>query len=508
MSRVIEMGGTVVGVLNPSTGKVQYDKDAINTKIQEMIAGQQPGAEKGKLQTSVRISYRYDKHRIPNNDAIYKLWKSNPLVQNRIVQLNSLVFGRGFNYAYDENTQKIIDRFWRLNRLRSQLNPIMTDSQLYGETFIGLFPQASGDVLIAIYDPGMVHIDFNPANINDIREYIVVYKDEETGKDEQLKFKPAYQYLNEIEFATPISKAVTKVKNALSGNKGIPGFDGLMIHVKFNNSSSEVHGTSCFTQTYGVLCDYMDFRGDRLLIHQMYGSPMFDITIDTDDPQKIRDRIDELASFQIGSNPVHNTSEEWKPLEFSGTADNAQYDEDAMRGLICAGFNMPEHMVFNQSRGKESQDGTFALNKVAEDMQDAFGDAFIEMHKVAVAFAGGDIAQVENGQLIFPEISTMSEKAKAETYVLKVGAQICSRETASYNTGHNWAVEKDKISDEMKMFNPLANTEEGGGIMGGRFSSKINNQDPDRDNGEDDRIARGKASNIRTQTFGNRKSNN
>jgi len=500
------LGNRVVGYMN-RFGKVVYDKPAVKETITEMVAGQ--AGQKTFTPTNVRVSYRWDTNRVANNDAIYLLWKDNPIVQNRLRQLNSLVFGRGFQYSYDNATQQIIDRFWRVNRLRSKLNPIMTDAQLYGETFIGLFPQKTGDVLVAVYESDTVQIDFDPSNVDNINCYYVTYKDEEKGDNETLKFMPAYQYVNNLEFATPVGKTVTKVRNALGlGKTGLGGMDGLMIHVKFNNCSSEIHGTSDFRQSYGVVNDYMDFRGDRMNIQSLYGSPMFDITIDTDDPEKITKRIDELAGFAIGSNPVHNKSEEWKPMQFNGQSGNAECDEKAMRGLICAGMGMPEHMLFNQSIGGESEDGAYALDKIAEDMQDAFGDAFVIMHKIAVSYAGGDITKVDEGQLIFPEISTMTEKAKAETYVLKVGANICSRETASYNTGHNWAVEQPKILNEMKEFTPMAQTVEGGGIMGGRFSTQVNNQDPERDDGSDDRQARADAQNISTQTFGDRKTNN
>ena len=47
----------------------------------------------------------------------------------------------------------------------------------------------------------------------------------------------------------------------------------------------------------------------RILSSALYGSPAYDITIETDDPQVIEDRINELAGFAIGSNPVHNAQE-------------------------------------------------------------------------------------------------------------------------------------------------------------------------------------------------------
>ena len=49
---------------------------------------------------------------------------------------------------------------------------------------------------------------------------------------------------------------------------------------------------SLFTrqQVSDLVQDYMDFVGDRLTIHQLYGSPAYDITIETDDPQVIEDR--------------------------------------------------------------------------------------------------------------------------------------------------------------------------------------------------------------------------
>lgn len=512
MAYEVVMGGNVIGTLGPD-GKMNYDKDHVQGVVREMIAGQQGGKSsggKGGFFTTVKVTYKWDRNRKANNDAIYNMWKRNPLFQNRIRQLNALVFGRGFSYSYDDSTNQLIKRFWKFNRIKQKLNPMMTDSQLFGEVFIALLPQTSGDVIMSIYESNQVEIDFNPASVDLINYYYVGYKDEEANKDVVLKFKPLYQYLNEMEYTGgTLQKAVRTVKRAISGTKaGLGGFDGVMVHVKFNNSSAEVHGTSDFRQVYGVINDYMDFRADRMAIHQMYGSPMFDIQIETDDPELIANRIEELAGFTIGSNPVHNEKETWKPLEFKGSSDNAEYDEKAMRGLICAGTGFPEHLLFNQSIGQESEDGTFALNKLAEDMQDSFGEAFMDIHKFVVSIGGGDITKVDEGQLIFPEISTMSEKAKAETYVLKVGANICSRKTASFNTGHNWDVEEKQILEEMDTFGSLMNTQEGGGMMGGRFSTRGNNQDPNRDDGSDDRKKRANAANVTTQVMGDRKTNN
>lgn len=514
MGYEVIMGGQVIGTLGRD-GKMNYDPDHVQTKVQEMIAGQaSTGGKSGSkgFFTSVKVVYKWDRNRMANNDAIYALWKKNPLVQNRIRQLNALVFGRGFSYSYDDATKDLIDRFWRFNRVKQKLNPMMTDAQLYGEVFIALLPQKSGDVVMCVYESNQVEVDFSPSNVDMVNQYIVGYKDEEANKDVQLKFMPMYQYLNDLEFGSAgvMAGAVRKVRKALgmNGTAGLKGFDGAMIHVKFNAGSAEVRGTSDFRQSYGVINDYMDFRGDRMAIHQLYGSPSYDIEIDTDDPEVIAGRIEELAGFTIGSNPVHNAKEKWKPLEFKGASDSVEYDEKAMRGLICASTGFPEHLLFNQSIGQESEDGTFALNKMAEDMQDSFGDAFVDMHKFVVAIGGGDITKIDEGQIVFPEISTMSEKAKAETYVLKVGAKICSRKTASLNTGHNWDIEEKQILEEDQVFGSLVGSQEGGGMMGGRFSTKANNQDPNRDDGSEDRQARANSRNISTQVMGSRKTNN
>lgn len=492
MAYVIQTHGIQVGELSPSGEIIKS-----NTKISEQIAGQQTSGKKGGfVGGSAKVVYKFDKNRNANNDAIYNLWKNNPIIQNRINQLNSLVFGRGFDYSYETATEEIIDRFWNLNRVRNKLNALGTDAQLYGEIFIGLFPQKNGDVLMAIYESNQVNIDFNPANVDDVNKYIVTYKDEEKNKDETVEFIPAYKYLNDIEFTnTAVGRTIRKVRKSL----GKVSMQNVMVHLKFNNSSAEVHGTSDFRQVYSTVNEYMDFRSDRLAIHQMYGSPMFDIEIDTEDDKYIEQRIEELSDFTIGSNPVHNSKEKWTTLEFKNPADSAKHDEASMRGLISAGLNFPEHLVFNQ--GNESEGGTFALNKLAEDRQDAFGNAFTEIHKFVVAIAGGDIANVNEGQIVFPEISTMSEKAKAETYVLKVGANICSRQTASYNTGHSWEIEQPRIAEEMEMFSLDDATL---GRVGGRFTTRKNNQDPDRDDGTRDRREKLEVKNVTSAIMGSK----
>lgn len=474
--------------------KIRYDKE----KISEMVAGSQGG--KFTI-TSVKPTYQFDSNRKANNDLIYSFFKQNTLMQNRVRIVNSLVFGRGFTYSYDNATKIAIDRFWAVNKFRPQLNKMGTDLQLYGDVFLGLFPQDTGDVLVGVYHPSSVDIDFNPINPSDINHYYVSYRNEETNKDETFQMYPIEKFIRDVEYDGPISGTVRKVKKLLSGNPLPGGMKGCMVHISANATSSEIHGTSDFRQSYGPLNDYMDFVGDRLNIHQIYGSPMIDIEIDTDDQDKIDQRIEELIGFQFGSNPVHNKQETWTPLELKINAAPAQHDEKVLRGLICAGTGIPEHLLFNQIEDQD-ESGTFVLNKMAEDIQDSFGDAIIDVHKFVAYMASIDMINVTDGQIIFPEISTMSEKLKAETYVLKVGAKICSRKTASYNTGHNWDTELVQIQEEMAIFEDPMDDPNMAGIIGGRESSRINNQDPNRDDGLDDKNARQGAKNVNDQTFG------
>lgn len=506
MGYEVMLGKHVIGTLGQDN-KINYNPDKVKAQLQEMFAGQTGGS----FFTTAKVVYRWDRNRKTNNDMIWNMWKVNPIMQNRIIQLNALTFGRGLKWLYDEGTQEIIDRFWRINRLKNKLNAISTDAQLYGEVFIGLFPQTSGDVLVSIYGANQVDIDFNPGDIYNVNRYIVTYRNEETNKDEQFEMMPIEKYLNEIEFSKGINTGIIKkVRKSLGlyGATKVKG-KGVMCHVKFNNDSSEVYGTSDFRQIFDLLPDYMNFVGDRMTVHQLYGSPAYDITIDTDDPKVIVDRVEELAGFTIGSNPVHNTKETWKPLEFNSNGMSATGDEKILRGLLCAGTGFPEYLLFNQSETSGDSDNTFALTKIAEDRQDTFKDAFSDIHRFVIAIAGGDPSAIDDGELIFPEINTMSEKAKAETYVLKVGANICSRRTAAMNMGHNWNIEEQQILEERDTFGDLlGSNSDAAGAMGGRFTSRINNQDPDRDDGADDRNARANASNISTQVMGDRKTNN
>lgn len=494
-------GKTIVGTLG-ADGKMKYDKNAINTAVQELIAGQS-GKTTGRFSTTAQVVYRYDTSRKTHHDNMWSLWKSNPIMQSRITQLNALVFGRGLKWVYDDNTQAIIDRFWRVNRLRAKLNSLSVDAQLYGEVFIGLYPQDTGDVLVSFYESRQVDIDFDPGDVNRINRYIITYKDDESGKEEQFDMMPIENYLNEIEFSNGINNgAIQKIRKAL-GLKGAAKIKGkgIMCHIKFNNSTGEVYGTSDFYQVSDLVQDYMDFVGDRLTIHQLYGSPAYDITIDTDDPQVIEDRINELAGFAIGSNPVHNKQEEWKPLDFDNGGLQPTADDRLLRGLIAAGMSFPEYMLFNQNEIADG-DNTFSVTHLAQDRQDKFAEAFTDIHKVAIACAGGDPAAIDDGQLIFPEIDTMSEKTKAETYVLKVGANLCSRRTASMNMGHNWDIELQQILEESETFAQLTANSDFAGVMGGRFTNRENNAaNPDNegaDDGSRDRRRRNDATRVDT----------
>jgi hypothetical protein len=312
---------------------------------------------------------------------------------------------------------------------------------------------------------------------------------------------PIENYLNDIEFSQGVTTGIiqkVRKKLGLMGPARVKG-KGVMAHIKFNNSSSEVYGTSDFYQISDVLQDYMDFVGDRLTIHQLYGSPAYDVEIDTDDPQVIEDKINELAGFTIGSNPVHNKEEKWTPLEFKSGALEPSGDDKLLRGLLGAGMSFPEYMLFNQSE-PSGDDNTFAVTHLAQNRQGAYRDSLVDIHKFVIAIAGGDISAVDNGQIVFPEIDTMTEKAKAETYVLKVGANICSRRTAAMNMGHNYDIEIERIIEENETFGELMGNPDFAGAMAGRFSSRLNNgasQEPG-DDGASDRKNRNDATKVQT----------
>lgn len=480
-------------------GKVHYDRE----EIRELIAGESQKTS-GKYNTTAYVTYRYDTGRKSYTDNIYDLWKESPIIQNRVNQFNSLVFGTGISWIYEAKTQELIDRFWRINRLKRKLDAMCTDAQLYGEVFIGLFPQTSGDVLASVYTSKQVDIDFDPSDIYKVNRYIITYKDEEKGRDEQFDMMPIETYLNEIEFGQSINGGlVGKIRKSLgmTGNARVKG-KGVMCHIKFNNSSGEVYGTSDFKQGADYVQDYENFIGDRFTIHEIYGSPAFDITIDTDDPEVIEERINELAGFTIGSNPVHNTTETWKPLEHNTGGLSPTSDDRLFRGMLCASMSFPEFMLFNQDENSSNDNNTFAVAKLAENRQAAFREAFVDIHKFVVAIGGGEILTVDDGQIRFPEIDTMSEKTKAETYVLKVGANIVSRRTAAMNMGHNWELEKEQIIDETIEFGELTGNSNFAGMMGGRFTDRQNNAASENadsaDDGTRDRQRRADATRVDT----------
>lgn len=446
------------------------------------------GTKKDYSPTPV-VTYRVDSDRVSNADDMWSLWKINPVMQGRITQLNDLVFGKGIQYAYqDQNIQAIIDRLWRVNRLQSKLDQIGTNSQLYGDVFVAMYPQKSGDLLLAFYEPAQVEIDFNPANPTEALSYIVSWHDEEKNKDNTIEFQPVETFLNEIEFSNPMTNGVVnKAKNMTKAPK-YKG-KGLMAHVYFNATTSQMFGTSDFYQTSDILQDYMAFVGDRLTIHQLYGSPVYDITIDTDDPQKIQDRIADLSGFTLGSNPVHNKSEEWKLLNASQGNGNGSISSDSdnemLKSIISCGLCFPTGLLFQDSG--ESEVDTSALETYAQKRQQAFKSLLEDIHKVAVAIAGGDPSLIDEGQIVFPEINTSSAKSKAETGALLVNTGVVSRSTVSTSLGYSWDKEKEQMvseSEELQdVINPqLAYTMTQGQLHGGEGqTSKTGKSNTERD---------------------------
>lgn len=430
-----------------------------NIKVTELIAGA-VGEKASSFSTSTQANYRYDSSRKSNSEDLYDLWRANPVLQNRTNIINSLIFGNGINIAYsDTTTKEIVDRFWRINRLEDKLDQIGSSAQLFGEIFVGVFPQKSGDLLVEFYDNTQVDIDFNPMIPSQVMNYILSYKDEDKEEDVKVILTPIETYLNEIEFSSsPNNGKVASVKKSvgLNSTKGIG--KGLMAHVKFNSVTSEVYGTSDFYSTSDILQDYFGFVGDRLTVHQLYGSPIYDITIDTDNPQDIIDRIEELDGFTIGSNPVHSANETWQMLNGGGTgqgnsSSDAGQDNTMLQSIIASGLSVPISFLFQKVDNNNDIENTFAMTKFAKGRQTKFRSLFNDLHKVVVSIAGGDISTVKKEELIFPEIDTSSQKQLAETLALRITSNITSRQTACTMLGLNWEEEKNRIlaeNEEMK----------------------------------------------------------
>ena len=89
MAHNVVLGKHVIGVVGIDN-KVNYDMDKVKSVVTEMVAGQ---SGKGGFFTTAKVIYRWDRNRKTNNEEIYNLWKTNPIMQNRIVQLNALTFG-------------------------------------------------------------------------------------------------------------------------------------------------------------------------------------------------------------------------------------------------------------------------------------------------------------------------------------------------------------------------------------------------------------------------------
>ena len=70
------------------------------------------------------------------------------------------------------------------------------------------------------YESRQVDIDFDPGDVNKINRYIITYKNDETGNEEQFDMMPIENYLNEIEFSNGVNNGIIqKVRRSL-GLKG------------------------------------------------------------------------------------------------------------------------------------------------------------------------------------------------------------------------------------------------------------------------------------------------
>lgn len=370
-------------------------------------------------------------------DEAYRLWKFDPLGGTIVRTTSFFTLGRGLIYQFDdEAAQFYANKFYERNNLEIRLRAACDEANAFGEVYIWLRPKMSeerlgnkvlwrqGDTQVTFIPPhNITNIETANEDVGDVYNFIFEWS-EGDRLDRQLTIPHISKY--DIESAT--------------------ASNGCIIQLKMNAGNMDVFGHSDLIPIKEWLDNYQEYLRDGVVINKLYRSPCYDISIEDGSPDEVNAAIARYRGWSIGSNPVHNSREEWKVLEFKGGSGN----EEARRALllmIAAGVGFAEFMLADGSNSNLASSKTQQLPviKKFEDRQEVWSHNLMMMFQFALQIKAihgnvGDLTIERDresdivpfaGRVEFPAISQDKDLEVAQTNKLAIEGGYMSKRTAA-----------------------------------------------------------------------------
>lgn len=391
----------------------------------------------------------------------YRLWKFDALGGNIIRTTTYFTLGRGVVYQFDDDDAHFYaKKFFRKNRLEIKLRAASDEANAFGEVYIWLRPKfdevrKGGKV---IWRPGDVQVTFiPPENITNIET-----ADNDVGDVHNF----IYEWQNadmsdETEVIPHISKYDIDGENKRSG---------CMIQIKLNSGNMDAFGQGDLVPIIEWLDNYQEYLRDGVIINKLYRSPCYDVSIEDGSEEEVNAAISRYRGWSIGSNPVHNSREEWKILEFQGPSSSNQEARRALLLMIAAGVGFAEFMLADGSNSSlsSSKSQQLPVIKKFEDRQDLWAYTLMEMFQFALLtkarIASNSIAVSRDregdfepfaGRVEFPAISQDRDLEVAQTNKIATEGGYMSPRTAAGRLNLDFDRELEQTDNDVEKLKAL-----------------------------------------------------
>jgi len=310
-------------------------------------------------------------------DEAYRLWKYDPLGGSIVRTTTFFVLGRGVVFQFDdENAQFYAKKFYKKNNLEIRLRAASDESTAFGEVFIWLRPKFSdvtkgnktlwrlGDTQVTFVPPdNITHVETAEDDVGDVHNFLMEWEDAS-----MIDHSDTIPHISKYDFDGP--------------NRNM----GCMIQLKLNAGNIDPFGHGDLIAVKEWLDNYQEYLRDGVVINKLYRSPAYDISIEDGTEDEVNAAIARYRGWSIGSNPVHNSREVWKILEFTGPNSSNEEARRALLLIIAAGVGFAEFMLADGSNSNlaSSKSQQLPVIKKFEDRQDMWAHVLNQMLQFAL----------------------------------------------------------------------------------------------------------------------------
>ena len=279
------------------------------------------------------------------HNACYEAYNANPLAFAIIEMTTSFVLGKGVTVAaHHPQVQRVLLRFWHDadNHMETRIYDLCTELTLYGEQFIRFYVnKVDGSVKIRQIDPSIIdQIETDPDDIETVLRF------------HRRPMGPGATQASDAQLLT------TAVQEDMQGEWLQAGSE--VIQFCINKVSNARRGKSDLATLLPWLRRYKDWLLDRVRINKYKGAFLWDVELQGADKKTIDRKKSEYAyPPEPGSVVIHNEAEQWKAVKPEINAGEAMEDGRAIKLMIAAGAQLPEHYL---------ADGNFGNRATAAEM--------------------------------------------------------------------------------------------------------------------------------------------